>query len=61
MDNQKNEKIAYSITEAASATSLSAGFLRKEIAAGRLKKTKKGERVIILRDDLNDYLKGKKL
>jgi excisionase family DNA binding protein len=50
-------KIAYSVQEAAQETSLSVPYLRNEIRDGNLKATRRGVRVLILHDDLIDYLK----
>lgn len=47
---------AYSIGEVSLQTSLSKGFLRKEVNAGRLKVRRFGRRVVVLADDLDLYL-----
>jgi excisionase family DNA binding protein len=54
-------RIAWSIAEIAGLTGLSIGFIRKEISAGNLAAQKKGRRVLVLDNDLQDYLnKGAK-
>jgi excisionase family DNA binding protein len=49
-------KIAYSLPEAAKATSLSVSLLRKHIRTGALKATKIGRRRVILASELAKYL-----
>jgi excisionase family DNA binding protein len=49
-------KIAYSLPEAAKATSLSVSLLRKHIRTGELKATKIGRRRLILAVELERYL-----
>lgn len=51
-----NERIAYSIEECATLTSISKAMLRKEIKAGRLKVKRAGRRVLILKSDFMNYL-----
>ena len=55
-----NEKLAYSLPEAANATTLSVSLLRKHIRTGALKATKIGRRTLILAQDLATYLLGNK-
>lgn len=50
-------KIAYSVEEISEQTTLSKAFLRNEIRAGHLKVQRFGRRVLILREDLQAYLK----
>ena len=54
------QKIAYSVEEISEQTTLSKAFLRNEIRAGDLKARKIGRRVLILKDDLMNYLNGEK-
>jgi excisionase family DNA binding protein len=53
----ENQKLAYSINEASSLTSLSKSYLRNEIRDGNLKSRKIGRRVLILNEDLQNYLR----
>lgn len=53
----ETQKISFSVADAASMTTLSKAYLWNEIKAGNLKASKIGRRVLILRDDLMDYLK----
>lgn len=48
------EKLAWSIEEAAESTGLSKGYFRKIIAAGELRVSRAGRRVLIL--DLREWL-----
>ena len=50
------ERIAYSIAEVASATGLSASFIRLEIGRGRLRASKCGRRVLITVEEMRRYL-----
>lgn len=50
------EKIAFSIEELSSLTTLSQPKIRKDIRNGKLKSQKKGSRRIILRDEAMRYL-----
>ena len=58
--NEGKQKIAYSVEEISEQTTLSKAFLRNEIRAGDLKARKIGRRVLILKDDLMNYLNGEK-
>jgi excisionase family DNA binding protein len=49
-------KMAWGITEIATALGLSHGFVRKEIARGALKGMKVGRRVLVLDEELRRYL-----
>ena len=49
-------KIAYSVDELSDRTSLSKPFLRNEIRSGRLKAKKVGRRVLVMNQDLDEYL-----
>lgn len=51
------EKLAYSVGDVAALTSLSKPFLRNEIRAGNLKVKRIGRRVLILSEDLQNYLR----
>ncbi len=50
------KQMAYSIEEIARQTSLSKPFLRLEIKRGRLKAKHFGKRVLVLNQDLKNYL-----
>jgi excisionase family DNA binding protein len=50
-------RAAWSIGDIAEATGLSQGFLRAEVRRGKLRIRKFGRRVLVLRDDLDLYLK----
>ncbi len=56
---QNVEKRAYSVEDVSEQTTLSKAFLRKEIREKKLKIQRFGRRVIILREDLEEYLLGK--
>lgn len=57
MDNYiTTEKLAYSIEELATLSTLSAPKIRKDIRNGKLVSMKKGSRRIILRDEAMRYL-----
>jgi excisionase family DNA binding protein len=57
VSEQTLTKIAFSIEQISEMTTLSKGFLRKEIHEGRLKARRFGRRVLILNDpDLARYL-----
>ncbi len=49
-------KLAYSVDDISRETTLSKAFVRKEIKSGRLKATKFGRRVLVLNQNLTDYL-----
>lgn len=51
-----NDKMAFSIDEAAKACSMGRVKLYQEINAGRLKIRKCGSRTLVLRKDLEDFL-----
>lgn len=53
---EKPEKLAWAIEEAASSTGLSKAYFRKIIAAGELKITRAGRRVLIRDGDLREWL-----
>lgn len=52
------DKLTFSIPEAVAASGVSRSLIYVEIAAGRLRARKLGRRTIILREDLERYLKG---
>lgn len=54
--NVTQERIAWSLAEISSATGLSKGFLRKEARRGTLTTRKFGRRVLVLNEDLKNYL-----
>jgi excisionase family DNA binding protein len=51
------DKIGFSVEEISSQTSLSKAYLRQKIKQQKLKATYFGRRVVILRDDLEAFLK----
>jgi excisionase family DNA binding protein len=53
---RKPEKLAWTLNEAAESTGLSKAFFRKIIAAGELRTTRAGKRVLILDSDLRAWL-----
>jgi excisionase family DNA binding protein len=60
-DRVTADKFAYSVEEISERTSLSKAFLRNEIRAGRLNVKRFGRRVLVLVEDLQNYLnKGEK-
>lgn len=54
--NKNVGKLAYSVSEASATTTLSKSHLRNEISAGNLKIRRINRRVIIMHDDLLEYL-----
>jgi excisionase family DNA binding protein len=50
-------KLARSVDEAARLIGVSSRFLRKQIKLGNLPALKRGKRVLIRTDDLDDYLR----
>lgn len=52
----EKQKIAFSVEEISEQTTLSKAFLRNEIRAGKLKVKRCGRRVLILKNDLMNYL-----
>lgn len=52
----KTEKLAWAIEEAAESTGLSPAYFRKIIAAGELRTTRAGRRVLIRDCDLRAWL-----
>ncbi len=54
---ETKEKMAYSVDEISEQTTLSKAYLRNEIRAGHLKVQRFGRRVLVLNDDLQNYLK----
>jgi excisionase family DNA binding protein len=55
--NEMEKKLAYSVEEISKQTTLSKAYLRNEIRAGHLKVQRFGRRVLVLNDDLQNYLK----
>ncbi len=53
-----NDKFAYSVEEISNQTTLSKAFLRNEIRAGNLKANRFGRRVLVLSENLQNYLRG---
>ncbi len=53
---QKPEKLAWALDEAAESTGLSKAYFRKIIAAGEIRTTRAGRRVLILDSDLRAWL-----
>jgi excisionase family DNA binding protein len=58
--NITQNKFAYSVEEISEQTTLSKAFLRNEIRAGNLKANRFGRRVLVLSENLQNYLKGEK-
>jgi excisionase family DNA binding protein len=59
MNNQyilTDSRLAFSVEEISTVTSLSSAFIRKEIRAGRLNARRCGRRVLVLRAELLAYL-----
>ncbi len=56
--NITSDKLGFSVEEISSQTSLSKAFLRQKIREEKLKATYFGRRVVILRDDLEAFLKN---
>lgn len=54
---EQQNRMAYSIKEAAQQTTLSKEYLRLEIKRGKLKARRIGRRILILHEDLQAYLK----
>jgi excisionase family DNA binding protein len=52
-----SNKLGYTVEEVSEQSSLSKAFLRQKIREGKLKATYFGRRVVILRDDLEAFLK----
>jgi excisionase family DNA binding protein len=52
------DKIGYAIEEISAQTSLSKAYLRQKIREGNLKATHFGRRVVVLRSDLEAFLKN---
>jgi excisionase family DNA binding protein len=55
-EQQKPQKLAWAIGEAAESTGLSKAYFRKIIAAGELKTTRAGRRILIRDSDLREWL-----
>ena len=55
-EQRNTPKLAWAIEEAAQSTGVSKGYLRKIIAAGELKTTRAGRRVLIRDCDLREWL-----
>lgn len=54
--NVTTQRVAWSLTEVSAATGLSLGFLRNEVRRGTLPIKKFGRRVLVLEEDLRNYL-----
>ena len=54
--DRTTEKAAYGISELARRFGVSEGFLRSEIAVGRLRVRRAGRRVLVLASDFDSYL-----
>jgi excisionase family DNA binding protein len=57
INESKSNRLALGIAEAADSVGVSAGFLRLEIARGRLKSSKCGRRVLLTPGDLENWLR----
>ncbi len=55
--NVTQSKLAYSVDEISTQTTLSKAFVRNEITAGHLKAQRFGRRVLVLNEDLQNYLR----
>jgi len=55
-NEERVEKLAYSIDEISERTTLSKAYLRNKIREGGLRATKFGRRVLILKTDLDSFL-----
>lgn len=55
--NVTQSKLAYSVEEISTQTTLSKAFVRNEITAGHLKAQRFGRRVLVLNEDLQNYLR----
>ena len=53
----KKPKLAYSVEEISKCTSLSKAFLRNKIREGVLNATRFGRRVLVLKEDLDVFLR----
>ena len=53
-----SDKLGFSVEEISSQTSLSKAFLRQKIREEKLKATYFGRRIVVLRDDLEAFLKN---
>jgi excisionase family DNA binding protein len=51
-----SQRIAWSLAEVAESTGLSLGFLRKDVRRGALPVRRFGRRVLVLKEDLENYL-----
>jgi excisionase family DNA binding protein len=56
--NITQTRLAWSVSEVASTTGLSSGFVRKEIRAGKLRARRAGRRLLVLDTDLRQYLES---
>ncbi len=54
---ETKDKLAYSVEEISAQTTLSKAFVRNEITAGHLKAQRFGRRVLVLNEDLQNYLR----
>jgi excisionase family DNA binding protein len=54
--NVTTQRIAWSLGEISDATGLSLGFLRNDVRRGTLPTKKFGRRVLVLDEDLKNYL-----
>jgi len=51
-----SQRLAWSLDEIAESTGLSLGFLRKDVRRGALPVRRFGRRVLVLKEDLENYL-----
>jgi hypothetical protein len=59
LEESKNiKKLAWTLQEISESTGLSLAFYRKEVKAKRLKIINLGRRIVVLDEDLVDYLKS---
>jgi hypothetical protein len=52
------DRLAWGVGDISLSTGLSAGFLRKQIKAGKLRARRAGRRILVLDRDLRTYLRG---
>jgi excisionase family DNA binding protein len=55
---ERMKKLAHSIKEISESTGLSEPYLRLEIKRGKLKGKRFGRRVVVMAEDLDQYLKN---
>jgi len=56
MESVTKQKIAWSLADISESTGLSIGFLRNDVRRGTLVVRRFGRRILVLEEDLRDYL-----